>query len=332
MRNSTGNRTENGRNKRRGIATVLVALFSGLCTAALTVRAQEPEQVVEARQTVVRTGLSSQGSLVYEGNDMGARIYAADFLLLKDRMGTIPDTVFEPGSYTQPYSLEPSFAYDTHACGYQTQQEEAHTLFFEAVDATVHQSRCRMEGTGLCPGYEPVVEEHYAYFYEPCEDGCHHEKICMDCGYREEEDCCFSLPVEHDGGENGGGDSNGGRCCWCGNMEKPGTEAGVEDGDAKGGDNNADTGAGDDDTDAETGNENMDAGPGIEETTDPEAEEESPDGRTEDESQNTETEEEIPETEREKEETGQADQAMTTDVSGDKETGVYVENENRTAE
>lgn len=320
MRNSTGNGTGNGLNKRKSIVAVLLALSFGLCTTAPMVRAQEPEQVAKTRQAVARTGLSSRGSLVYTGKDEGAQIYAADFLLLKDRMGMVSDTVFEPGSYMHTYSLEAACMSDTYACGNQPEQEEAHAheLFFEPVDETVHRSRCRMEGTELCPGYEPVVEEHYAYFYEPCEDGCHHEKVCMDCGYRKEEDCCFGPSGERDGGEDGSsGDSNGRHCCWCGNMEKPGVETGAENADVENGDKNADTGAGDKNTDTETGDENMDAEPDTEEMTEPETEEESQDGQTESENQNAEMGEEIPETAGENGEPGQADQAMTTAGSGD---------------
>lgn len=300
--NGTNKSTGDGRKKWCGMAAALLALVLGLCTLTPTVRAAEA-QSEESGQPAAWTGLSSRGSLVYREEEKGAQIYAADFLLLRDRLNTIPDTVFEPACYTHTHRWEYLHvngethtrhcescgdAFDlvdqhraerresctlsyqgaeypgircTCVCGYQWECEEAHTLLFEAVDETSHRSRCCLEGTPFCAGYEPVTEEHYAFHYIPCEDGRHHERICMDCGHRGEEECSFILSdadsgeeddsggdetdsEENDGGtgsENTGGDDGSGvRRCWCGNIEKldadaerEGVEIGEENPDTK---------------------------------------------------------------------------------------------------
>lgn len=94
----------------------------------------------------------------------------------------------------------------TCACGYQWSTELAHTVIYEAVDGTTHRSRCALDGTSYCKGFEPFVEEHYAWYYEMSEDDNHHVKICLDCGFRMEEDCSF--------GEAEGEDNPG--ICICG--------------------------------------------------------------------------------------------------------------------
>lgn len=163
-----------GRNKGRGLAAAFLVLVFGWCAAVPTVQAEDMR----------KTGLSSRGSLIYLNDEKeDAQIYATDFLLLKESLDTIPDTVFDPARYT-------------------------YTTFFEAVDETCHRTVGCPDDMEICPEYEPVTEEHYAFYYLPCEDGSHHEKICMDCGYRETEACRFDLSCE-DGGL---------RCC-CGNRK-----------------------------------------------------------------------------------------------------------------
>lgn len=269
---------QKGTNKGKGIMTMGLALMMGLCVAVPTVRAQglqinEPEQAVNLQ--TLGTGLVSRGNLVYQEGESGAQIYAADFLLLKNKLDTIPSEIFEPAGYTlarqwedldvneETYSrcyescgeaFSPvcehkaereencTFSHDgteysgrryTCACGYQWEQEAEHTLLFETVDETHHRSRCQLEGTVYCSGYEPVVEEHYAYHYKPCEDGRHHKKICMDCGCWNEEECCFSLTELDVDGENG-------RRCWCGNVEVSTAETGEGDANTVSGEENAD--------------------------------------------------------------------------------------------
>ena len=354
------------------IRTALLALTLGLCTAAPAVRAEAAqttgtEQAVQAAESAAvagtnavqatesdsatqadgaqtaklaatRTDLSSRGSLVYQQGEKGAHIYAADFFLLRDRLDTIPDTVFEPACYTHTHQWEYrdidekthtrhcdscgsafdlvsahkadrrencSIAYDgeeypgiryTCACGYQWELEETHTPFFEAVGESGHRSGCLLDGTKFCPGYEPVTEEHYAYYYRPCADGSHHEKICMDCGYSTEEECCFDL-FDTDGdwdsddedsgngsesgendsgsedgsdtgtdvdsgtgsnGENNGEQNHGGLRCRCGNIEKP--NAGTNADASVTADENENAGADDDSSGKETGGENGNAG------------------------------------------------------------------------
>lgn len=78
-------------------------------------------------------------------------------------------------------------------CGWQWMKEAAHALVFEQVDENCHRSRCVLEEEGYCQGYEPVLEEHYAYCYIPDPDGVHHRKICFDCAYQVEETCDFTL-------------------------------------------------------------------------------------------------------------------------------------------
>lgn len=331
--NKSNKITDNIREKRRGAAAALLALVLGVCMLTTTVRAEEM-QTEEAGQTAAWTGLASRGSLVYREEEKGAQIYAADFLLLRDRLDTIPDTVFEPACYAHTHRWKylhvngethtrhcescgdafdlvsahrakqrenstlshegveyPGIRY-TCACGYQWEREEAHTLLFEAVDETCHRSRCCLEGTPFCQGYEPVTEEHYAYQYIPCEDGRHHERVCADCGYRDEEECSFSLSDTDSGEDDNGGDENdsegnsdetgsknaggdgvnGSRRCWCGNVEQSdigvesrggsyGTENGDGNSEADTAENNPDIEIADESEGVEIGEENPDTNP-----------------------------------------------------------------------
>ena len=307
--------------KGKWMVTALLALILGLYVSSSTVQAQEPvrnsqaegkEQTVQRRnalqrQTGTHTGMLSQGSLVYREKEHGAQIYAADFLILKEKLDTIPDTLFEPACYTHAHQWEYRdvngkthtrhcescgngfdlvrahkaerkeecvFSHDgaeyfgiryTCVCGYQWEQEKTHTLFFETAGEEGHRSRCRLDGTKFCPGYELFWEEHYAYYYEPCEDGRHHEKICMDCGYRGEEECCFSLPDVDTEGESGGNTSSDGRC-WCGNIEKPDVDIGDENTDTETNEENMETVPGEEKPDEESGGENTDEESGEEDT------------------------------------------------------------------
>lgn len=303
--NNTGIGTDgaggNGAALIRCMATALLALTVGLCTAAPTVRAEslqmaEQEQKAilhtkETKQAMPETETVSRGNLIYRQGEKGVQIYEADFLLLQNRLSTIPDTVFEPACYTHTHRWEylrineethtrhcetcgnafdlvgvhkaerqenctlsydgaeyPGICY-TCVCGYQWKREEAHTPDFEPVDENTHRSRCRLDGTGFCEGYEPVIEEHYAYYYKPCKDGKHHERICMDCGYQAEEECRFA-DSDSDGGNDGGS-----RRCWCGNVEKPDVETEEDSTGAETGGEEEDTETKDDTSGTETGGE-----------------------------------------------------------------------------
>lgn len=96
----------------------------------------------------------------------------------------------------------------TCACGYQWSMELSHTMIFEAVDEVTHQGRCALDGSPYCRGCEPIVEEHYAWYYEMGGDESHHEKICFDCGFRIEEICRFEetedAPEEPDTSDSSG--------------------------------------------------------------------------------------------------------------------------------
>lgn len=110
-------------------------------------------------------------------------------------------------------------------CGWQWMRETGHTLLYEPSDAVNHTVRCALDGSAYCQGYEPVTEEHYAYYYVPDEEGMRHEKVCLDCGYREEEACSFSLekpPLQGDAEDGNAEDDQTGqdavyRWCVCGN-------------------------------------------------------------------------------------------------------------------
>lgn len=325
-------------NRANKILTALLTLTLGLCAAVPTVQAQEAQTAeAAALSRISDAGLSSQGNLVYEDGKTGAQIYTADFLLLKNKLDTIPNEVFHPACYTHTHQWEYlnvnerthtrhcdacgnafdlvnehravrqescTFSYGgveysgiryTCVCGYQWEQERAHTLFFETVDGTCHQSRCCLEGTKFCPGGEPIEEEHYAYYYEPCEDGCHHEKVCMDCGYRVEEACCFELPGKDGGSEDGGNGENNsseGKRCQCGNVEKQDTETDTDtsddtdqggnddsegegtsseegNGDASSDEGNGDPSSGEGDGDSSSGEGNGDVSPGTEDVETP---------------------------------------------------------------
>lgn len=166
----------------------------------------------------------------------------------------------------------------TCACGYQWEQEKTHTLLFESVDETCHRNKCRLDGTPFCLGYEPVTEEHYAYHYIPCGDGRHHVRVCVDCGYRAEEECRFGLSDPGSGGESDGENSSAGntggdgiRRCWCGNTEKADSESGENSSDTETGDSTTGANPENNYPDTETGSEGEDSETGEEKpSTEPE--------------------------------------------------------------
>ncbi len=80
---------------------ILEALFGlGLCMALLqpkgwaTVQAKEqPEQ---------RTGmraLASRGNLLYQDSGERVGIFAADFSLLREKLASVPEEIFDPAAY-----------------------------------------------------------------------------------------------------------------------------------------------------------------------------------------------------------------------------------------
>lgn len=106
-------------------------------------------------------------------------------------------------------------------CGWQWMRETGHTLLHDPLDAVNHTIRCALDDSDYCQGYEPVTEEHYAYYYVPDDDGMRHGKVCIDCGYREEETCSFSLekpPLQEDVEDENEDEAQTGQdadCRWC---------------------------------------------------------------------------------------------------------------------
>ncbi|MDE6405202.1 MAG: hypothetical protein K2M20_06090 [Lachnospiraceae bacterium] len=265
---SKGTGVGNGRNRRnrhagKGIAAALLALTLGLCAAAPAVRAEEPQKEA-AGQSAAWTGLSSRGSLVYQAGKRDAAVYAADLLLLHEKIAAIPEEGFDPVRYTHTHQWEYRDVNEkTHTrhcglcgdafdlvcahsvsheedgilhhegaaypgrryrcvCGWQWEREATHVVVFETVDQVNHQSRCLLEDTAFCRGYEPLTEEHYAYRYDPCEDGTHHTKSCIDCGFEAEtEECGFTLEAKPEDGDDR--DTNL-LYCVCGNGQAAETE------------------------------------------------------------------------------------------------------------
>lgn len=208
------------------IKKLVTALFlpfvAGLCGTVQAAQAKGVE-------------VSSRGAIVYQNDSEKAEIYAADLLVLKEKLDTVSDEIFSPSYYAHVHQWEYKNvnerthtkhcekcgdAYDlTNAhravceeectitsggkeypgrrysceCGQQWVQEAVHALVFELVDENCHRSRCVLEEEGYCQGYEPVLEEHYAYYYIPDPDGVRHRKICFDCAYQVEETCDFTL-------------------------------------------------------------------------------------------------------------------------------------------
>lgn len=210
-----------GKIRKLAIA-LLLPLAVGLCGTAGAVQAKGTE-------------LSSRGNIIYQNGGEKAEVYAADFLLLKEKLDTMPNEIFTPSYYAHVHQWEYTDINErTHSkhcekcgknfdlmnphqavreeectitcqgqeypgrrysceCGRQWVQEAAHVLVFEQVDESCHRSRCVLDEEGYCLGYEPILEEHYAYYYIPDPDGEHHRKICFDCGYQVEETCSFTL-------------------------------------------------------------------------------------------------------------------------------------------
>lgn len=172
--------------------------------------------------------LASRGNLVYRDGGKEAAIYAADFSLLYGKLSAVSGEVFDPAEYTHMHRWEyqnrddrvhtkycvlcgdtltdvhkaeseedcvisdgkkeyPGRRYQC-VCGYQWEKEKAHVLTFDMVDETCHRSRCLLDGTEYCMGYEPVEEEHYAFSLTPDSSGTHNIKTCIDCGYQTEEE------------------------------------------------------------------------------------------------------------------------------------------------
>ena len=171
---------------------------------------------------------ASRGNLIYRGGGKEAGIYESDFSLLWDRLSAVSGEVFDPAEYTHMHRWEyrdeddrthtrycvlcgdtltdmhkaeseedcmisdgekeyPGIRYQC-VCGYQWKREKAHVPVFDIVDENCHRSRCLLDGTEYCPGYEPVEEEHYAFSFTPDPSGTHDIKTCIDCGYQTEEE------------------------------------------------------------------------------------------------------------------------------------------------
>lgn len=129
---------------------------------------------------------------------------AGDLTSAHKAEGWEQDTIFYEGkSY-------PGKRY-TCACGYQWRMELTHNFTFEVTDEENHRSSCALDGSPYCPGCEPFVEEHYAWYYEMSGDDLHHTKICFDCGYQTEEACFFEEEE----------DDEGSLACICGRISAP---------------------------------------------------------------------------------------------------------------
>lgn len=190
--------------------------------------AEAKEQNAEEKENLQVRELASRGNLVYRDGGEKAGIYAADFSLLLGKLSAVSGEVFDPAAYTHMHRWEYRNGDDrTHtkycalcgaaltgvhkaeseedcviadggekypgkryrcACGYQWEKEKAHTLTFDMVDETCHRSRCLLDGTEYCLGYEPVEEEHYAFSRTQDSSGTHYIKTCIDCGYQTEEE------------------------------------------------------------------------------------------------------------------------------------------------
>lgn len=189
---------------------------------------QAKEQSAEKKATLQERELVSRGNLIYRESAEEAGFYAADFSLLYGKLSAVSGEVFDPAEYTHIHQWEYRDVDDrTHTrrctfcgmaltdkhraeseedctivsgdrefsgrryqcvCGYQWERETAHTLTFDIVDEICHQSRCLLDGTAYCPGYEPIEEEHYAFSQTLNPSGTHYTKTCIDCGYQTEEE------------------------------------------------------------------------------------------------------------------------------------------------
>lgn len=189
---------------------------------------QAKEQSAEEKGILWAQELSSRGNLIYRDSAEEAGIYAADFSFLYGKLSAVSGEVFDPAEYTHIHQWEykdvNDSAHTRHCilcgmaltdkhkaeneedctivsgdrefpgrryqciCGYQWEREAAHTLTFDIVDETCHRSRCLLDGTAYCPGYESVEEEHYAFSHTLNPSGTHYTKTCIDCGYQTEEE------------------------------------------------------------------------------------------------------------------------------------------------
>lgn len=210
------------RQMRNLAMALLLPLAVGLCGTAGTAQAKG-------------TKLGSRGNIIYQDEGDNAEVYVADFLLLKEKLDTMPNEIFSPAYYAHVHQWEYTDINErTHIkhcekcgkgfelmnphqavreeecaitcqgqeysgrrysceCGWQWVRETAHVLVFEQVDENCHRSRCALDEEGYCLGYEPILEEHYAYYYIPDSDGTRHKKVCIDCAYQVEETCSFTL-------------------------------------------------------------------------------------------------------------------------------------------
>lgn len=175
-------------NRANKILTALLTLTLGLCAAVPTVQAQEAQTAeAAALSRTSDAGLSSQGNLVYEDRKTGAQIYTADFLLLKNKLDTIPDRAFEPARYTHSHQWE-----------YLDINGETHTIHceicgnaFDLVNAHRAERResCSLSHDGaahpgtrytcVC-GYQWVCETSHTLFFEPVDETGHRSKCRLD--------------------------------------------------------------------------------------------------------------------------------------------------------
>lgn len=93
---------------------LFLPLMVGLCQTAEEVQAKGAE-------------VSSRGAIVYQDDGEKAKIYAADILILKEKLDTIPDEIYSPSHYARVHQWEDK------ECGQQW-VEEAYDFTLEMQD------------------------------------------------------------------------------------------------------------------------------------------------------------------------------------------------------
>lgn len=131
--------------------------------------------------------ISSRGAIVYQDDGEKAEIYAADFLLLKEKLDTVPGEIFSPLYYAHAHQWEYKNVNDrTHTkhcakCGdsydltnpHQAVREEECTITSRGKEYPGRRYSCEC-------GRQWVQEAAHALVFEPVDENCHRSRCVLE--------------------------------------------------------------------------------------------------------------------------------------------------------
>ncbi len=138
-------------------------------------------------QAASARALASHGNLVYGGTRGGASLYAADILLLEEKISTIPEQCFDPVCYTHTHHWEYCQINEkthTRHCAdckengdltspHRIDRWERDTIFYEGKTYAGKRYTC------VC-GYQWCMEQSHTMICEPADETSHQIRCALD--------------------------------------------------------------------------------------------------------------------------------------------------------